>query len=149
MTIEVISKRTEKIIFELLNIWENSVLTTHIFLTKSEIDKIKEYVPSAINNVEHLIIVKNDGKINGFIGINNQKIEMLFIDSNERNKGLGKSLIEYSIKNYNVKEVTVNVDNKDALGFYEHLGFTIYKRAEHDEEGNNYPLYYMEYRKKI
>lgn len=149
MTIEVINKRTEKIIFELLNIWENSVLTTHTFLTKSEIDKIKEYVPSAINNVEHLIIVKNDGKINGFIGINNQKIEMLFIDSNERNKGLGKSLIEYSIKNYNVKEVTVNVDNKDALGFYEHLGFTIYKRTEHDEEGNNYPLYYMEYRKKI
>lgn len=149
MTIEVINKRTEKIIFELLNIWENSVLTTHTFLTKSEIDKIKEYVPSAINNVEHLIVVKNDEKINGFIGINNQKIEMLFIDSNERNKGLGKSLIEYSIKNYNVKEVTVNVDNKDALGFYEHLGFAIYKRTEYDEEGNNYPLYYMVYRKKI
>ncbi len=30
-----------------------------------------------------------------------------------------------------------------AVGFYEHLGFETYKRTEHDEEGNPYPLLYM------
>ena len=30
-----------------------------------------------------------------------------------------------------------------AVAFYEHLGFTIYKRTDHDVEGNPYPLLYM------
>ena len=40
-------------------------------------------------------------------------------------------------------EVTVNEQNPQAVGFYEHLGFQTYKRTECDEEGNPYPLIYM------
>ena len=41
------------------------------------------------------------------------------------------------------QEVTVNEQNPQAGGFYEHLGFQTYKRTECDEEGNPYPLLYM------
>ena len=41
------------------------------------------------------------------------------------------------------QEVTVNEQNPQADGFYEHLGFQTYKRTECDEEGNPYPLLYM------
>lgn len=41
------------------------------------------------------------------------------------------------------QEVTVNEQNPQAVGFYEHLGFQTYKRTECDEEGNPYPLLYM------
>ena len=41
------------------------------------------------------------------------------------------------------QEVTVNEQNPQAVGFYEHLGFQTYKRTEGDEEGNPYPLLYM------
>lgn len=30
-----------------------------------------------------------------------------------------------------------------AVGFYEHMSFVTYKRTEHDEQGNPYPLLYM------
>ena len=30
-----------------------------------------------------------------------------------------------------------------AKGFYEHMGFQVYKRTELDEQGNPYPLLYM------
>ena len=46
-------------------------------------------------------------------------------------------------KNFAVKEVTVNEQNPQAIGFYEHLGFVTYQRAELDEEGQPYPLLYM------
>lgn len=41
------------------------------------------------------------------------------------------------------QEVTVNEQNPQAVGFYEHLGFQTYKRTECDEEGNPCPLLYM------
>lgn len=41
------------------------------------------------------------------------------------------------------QEVTVNEQNPQAVGFYEHLGFQTYKRTGCDEEGNPYPLLYM------
>lgn len=41
------------------------------------------------------------------------------------------------------QEVTVNEQNPQAVGFYEHLGFQTYKRTRCDEEGNPYPLIYM------
>ena len=44
---------------------------------------------------------------------------------------------------YGVRELTVNEQNPQAVAFYEHLGFTICKRTDLDEEGNPYPLLYM------
>lgn len=37
----------------------------------------------------------------------------------------------------------VNEQNPQAVGFYEHMGFETYKRTDCDEEGNPYPLLYM------
>jgi len=54
-----------------------------------------------------------------------------------------KQLLLYGISNYGVKELTVNEQNPQAIGFYEHMGFKTYKRTELDEEGNAYPLLYM------
>ena len=44
---------------------------------------------------------------------------------------------------YGVRELTVNEQNPQAVGFYEHLGFSVWKRTERDEEGGEYPLLYM------
>lgn len=42
-----------------------------------------------------------------------------------------------------VGEGTVNEQNSQAVGFYEHMGFETYRRTDHDEEGNPNPLLYM------
>ena len=69
--------------------------------------------------------------------------EMLFLSPEARGKGLGKRLLQYGIETYNIQELTVNEQNPQAVGFYEHMGFQTYKRTEYDEEGNPYPLLYM------
>ena len=77
------------------------------------------------------------------MGIENQKLEMLFIKNSERRKGLGKKLLNYGIENYSVNELIVNEQNPKARGFYEHMGFKVYKREEVDEQKNPYPILYM------
>ena len=73
---------------------------------------------------------------------------MLFIKNSERGKGLGKQLIKYGIKKYGINEVAVNEQNPMAKGFYEHLGFRVYKRTELDEQGDPFPILYMKLEKE-
>ena len=100
----------------LLTIWEDSVRATHHFLSDTEIEQIREYVPQALQNVSHLLVAQNEsGESIGFMGM----------------------------EQYGIRELTVNEQNPQAVVFYTHLGFETYKRAGCDEEGNSYPLLYM------
>lgn len=144
MEISEVYNRTPQLLKALLQIWEDSVRATHLFLSDAEIKHIKEYVVPALEAVEHLIVAKtNAGEPIAFMGINDGRLEMLFILAAERGKGLGRQLIEYGISKYNLSELTVNEQNPQAVGFYQHLGFVTYKRTDFDEEGNPYPLLYM------
>lgn len=144
MGINEVKDRTPLLIQQLLEIWEKSVRATHLFLSDNEIKDIKKYVPQAINAIAHLIVVENENKYPiAFMGIEEQTLEMLFIAPEERGNGLGKRLIRYGIENYSIKELAVNEQNPLAKGFYEHMGFQVYKRTDHDEQGNPYPLLYM------
>ena len=144
MKIYEIKSRSPELIGTLLDIWENSVRATHNFLTDAEIKHIREYVPQAIDSVGHLAVAEDEyGRLAGFMGTDKERLEMLFLFPAEIGKGLGKRLVRYGIKNYGICEVTVNEQNPQAAGFYEHLGFEVYKRTDCDEEGNPYPLLYM------
>lgn len=144
MKIYEVSERTEFLIQQLLEVWENSVRTTHHFLSDSEIKEIKKYVPVALKNVKTLIIAEAEqNRPKAFMGIEDEKLEMLFINSDAQRKGVGKKLVEYGITKYSVNEVTVNEQNSYAVGFYKHMGFTVFKRSDVDEQGNPYPILYM------
>lgn len=144
MNIIEVKERTDNLINQLLEVWEDSVKATHTFLSNEEIENIKKYVPQALKGITHLIIIENETRQPiAFMGIEKNKLEMLFIKNNERGKGLGKKLLNYGIENYNVNDLAVNEDNPQAKAFYEHMGFKVYKRNELDDQGNPYPVLYM------
>lgn len=146
MQIMEVHDKTQALIETLLAIWEESVRATHLFLSEKAILDIKAYVPQAIQGVEHLIVAQGEnGKPIAFMGIDGDRLEMLFLSPVVRGKGLGKSLLQYGIEHYGIREVTVNEQNPQAVGFYEHMGFVTYKRTDCDEEGGPYPLLYMRY----
>lgn len=117
--------RDEALINRLTQVWRKSVKATHLFLSDEEVEQIAVYVPAA------------------FMGIGGSKLEMLFILPEQRGKGLGSRMLRYGIRRYGIDEVCVNEQNPQAIGFYEHEGFRVYKRTETDEQGNPYPLLYM------
>ena len=77
------------------------------------------------------------------MGIEENKLEMLFVDNKYRSKGIGKKMLLYGIEDYGVNDLAVNEDNPSAKGFYEHMGFKVYQRNELDDQGNPYPVLYM------
>lgn len=144
MKITEVKERNPVLIEKLLSVWESSVRATHLFLSDDEIRNIKEYVPNALSGVPVLAVAENEnGNPVGFVGIADQMLEMLFVSDEYRGRGTGKQLLQYGIENYGVNELAVNEQNPLAKGFYEHMGFKVYKRTELDEQGNPYPLLYM------
>ena len=143
MQIFVADNRTEEMIDSLTRLWEKSVIATHTFLTADGIAEIKNYVPQAIGGVQHLLIAVEKDKTVGFIGVEQNRIEMLFLLPERTGAGIGKALVKRAVEQYKADEVTVNEQNPSAVGFYEHIGFKTYKRTELDEAGMPYPLLYM------
>ena len=123
-------KREGALLAALVDVWERSVRATHAFLSEEEILAIREFVPQALSGVERLVVALEGGVPLGFMGAQAGRLEMLFLAPEARGRGLGGQLLEEA----GVEELTVNEQNPDAVGFYEHLGFRTYKRTELDEE---------------
>ena len=139
-----IEDRNPILVEQLVKVWKGSVKETHTFLSDEKINHIQEYVPQALREVPHLMIIEDDhGFPCAFMGINEHKLEMLFVSPEARGRGLGKKLIETGIREYSVNELGVNEQNPQAKAFYEHMGFHVYRRAETDEQGKPYPVLYM------
>ena len=136
--------RDSLLLEQLLNVWENSVRATHFFLAEADMEDIKKYVPQALRDISHLIVAENgQGVPAAFMGIEGQKLEMLFISPEETGRGLGRKLLQYGMQNFSINTLGVNEQNPQAKEFYERMGFQVYKRTDHDEQGNPYPVLYM------
>ncbi|MBL0882880.1 MAG: acetyltransferase [Chitinophagaceae bacterium] len=125
-------------------VWQQSVLATHHFLSPdfTIITKpllIQDYLPQ----VDVFHVTNNRDEIIGFIGVANQKIEMLFIHPDVFGKGIGKLLLQFAIHELSAHTVDVNEQNKNAVGFYLKMGFKQIGRSEKDAQGNDYPILHL------
>lgn len=144
MHIQEIASCTPNLSDELLDIWERSVRATHHFLAESDIVRIRVYVPKAIQTVEHLAATEDsDGKTLALIGAREGRLEMLFVGSSCRGRGIGSTLLDYALSHWDGSELTVNKQNPQAIAFCEHEGFAAYMRTDTDEEGKPFPLIYI------
>lgn len=144
MQIKEVDERTPALIETLTALWEASVRATHTFLSEAELLTIKAYVPEALQGVAHLVTASDSEGPVGFMGVQDGRLEMLFLAPAARGRGLGRRLLEMAVADLGVRTLTVNEQNPVAVGFYEHMGFRTYKRSALDEQGAPYPLLYME-----
>lgn len=128
---------------QLVATWESSVNATHHFLSPKEVADIKQYVPQAFRGVQHLIVAFEGDQIKALMGINDTKLEMLFVAASERGKGIGSQLLRYGMTQYHIDELAVNEQNPNARGFYEHMGSKVVSRSPLDDQGNPYPILKM------
>lgn len=132
------------LIRNLTDVWEASVRATHHFLCEEKIVRLRGFVPSALAAVPHLVVATDAvGAPCAFMGVDGEKLEMLFVAPTERGHGLGRRLVEYGLSAFGVTAVDVNEQNPQARGFYEHLGFCVVGRSERDGQGAPYPILHM------
>lgn len=128
----------------LVAIWESSVRATHHFLQESDIAALRPLLLNVYLPNLNVIIARDDaGVIHGFLGVDENRIEMLFVDDASRGKGVGKLLLQHAIAAFGANEVDVNEQNPQGVEFYRHMGFEQVGRSEQDGQGNPFPLLHM------
>lgn len=128
---------------QILNVWEKSVLATHDFLNPTDFEEIKELVQTINFNHFYVYCLKQNSEVAGFIGVAEQKIEMLFFSPEYIGKGFGRKLADFALSELKADKVDVNEENSKAVKFYEKLGFKTYERTDKDDQGKDYPLLRM------
>lgn len=89
--IKEVRERTTEQIKQLTAVWEASVRATHAFLSDEEIMRIRGYVPQALGGVAHLIVAEREGGSTvAFMGVEGERLEMLFLAPDARGEGLGR-----------------------------------------------------------
>ena len=125
---------------ELLSLWEESVRATHHFLGEADILAYKKLIGDKYLQSLNLYCIRTENKISGFIGLQKNLIQMLFVHPKYMNQGIGKELVNFAISKHKAFEVDVNEQNTNALTFYKSLGFEAFDRFEIDDAGKPFPV---------
>ena len=132
----MIRKFKEGDISKVLNIWFGSNDEVHNFISRDFWFNNLHFVESALSQSEVYISLYNNS-ISGFIGLNNDFIEGLFVDSKYRSKGIGKQLLDYVKLNHHILKLNVYVKNMRAIAFYKRNGFIISRKFIDELTGEN------------
>ena len=135
--------RTPKFISELLEIWEASVRASHRFLTEDDIRSLYPQAEEAVRQIETLWVMQDGPRLVGFMGVQERKIEMLFLHPDYFRKGIGRMLVQKAFSEQGVQYVDVNEQNPSAVKFYERMGFRSFRRDGTDDQGNPFPVLRM------
>lgn len=106
------------------DIWLDTNLKSHSFIPAKYWKDNFELVKGMLSQAE-VYIYENNQKIYGFIGLNDEYIEGIFVSDEMQSQGIGKILINY-VKDKR-KKLFLNVYQKNtrAISFYQREDFKI------------------------
>lgn len=113
---------------DIMKIWLNSNLEVHNFIDKYYFISNYSYVKEQMKQ-SNIFVYENNGKILGFIGIDNGFIQGIFVSKTSRSKGIGKKLIDFCKEKYSTLSLKVYEKNKRAISFYKNQEFRIHSKS--------------------
>jgi putative acetyltransferase len=127
-----------------LEIWRDAVDVTHQFLSaehRADIDAIvAEWLPTA-----DLWLVDDGDNPVGFLAMDGELIDALFVDPAVHGRGFGTALLDQALKLAPNAMVDASEQATNALPFYEARGFVRVGRSETDPGDRPYPLVHLKY----
>jgi putative acetyltransferase len=129
-----------------LEIWRAAVGATHGFLTpedRAEIDVMvaKDFLPNALL----WLAVDDADRALGFLVMDGEMIDALFVDPAVHGRGIGTALLAHALTLAPHATVDASEQASNALPFYEARGFVRTGRSETDPQGRPYPLIHLRY----
>ena len=105
----MIRKFEKKDINAIMRIWKNENIRTHNFISKEYWENNYKYVKDILPDADIYVYIL-DEQIVGFVGLNNNYVEGIFVDVNNQHKGIGTALLD-KIKEYK-ESLTLSVYKK-------------------------------------
>ena len=139
----MIRKYKEKDLDIIMKIWQEENINAHNFISRKYWENNYEYVKSILPKAE-ILVYTIDENIVGFIGLNDNYIEGIFINKDFQSKGIGTALLKYLMKEREELSLRVYEKNAKAIKFYTNNLFKI-KAKELDENTGEYE-YLMEWK---
>lgn len=106
------------------DIWLDTNIKAHNFIPaeywKSNFKSVKEALLLA-----EVYVYEYDTEIQGFIGLNDEYVEGIFVSGEMQSQGIGKILLNYAKDKRNKLHLNVYQKNTRAISFYKREGFEI------------------------
>lgn len=107
-----------------MELWLSANLQAHDFIApaywKENFDMVKGMLPQA-----EILVWEQNGCLLGFLGMTDDYIAGVFVDSAARSKGIGKALLEQAKQRHSHLALHVYEKNQRAVNFYLREGFHI------------------------
>lgn len=111
-----------------VDIWLDTNLKAHYFISgqywKNNIDLVKEMLPQA-----EVYVYEDDCQIEGFIGLNDEYMEGIFVRDEMQSQGIGKILLNFVKEKKTKLYLNVYQKNTRAIRFYQREGFEIQREG--------------------
>jgi putative acetyltransferase len=140
---------THRDLDRILDIWRRAVDATHDFLLPEDRAAIEREVAAFFPEVNFVLAVDASDRPQGFMFLQDGHLEALFVDSDQRGKGIGKALVQSALADHPALTTDVNEQNFEAAGFYRRMGFEAIGRSPLDGQGRPYPLIHLRYRARL
>ncbi|WP_370523318.1 glutamine-hydrolyzing GMP synthase [Helicobacter winghamensis] len=132
----------------LVSLWEDSVRDSHDFLRENDIVALKPEVSELLKTSENTLVATDDETFLGFLGVEHNRIEMLFVHPKFFKRGVGIALLREvfvrSLRQYDNIVVDCNAGNTRGLRFYQQLGFREIGVSQKDSKGRDFPIVHLE-----
>ena len=125
-----------------LEIWRDAVDATHRFLTPADRVEIDALVAEWLPRVR-LWMVDAPDRPAGFLVMDCEMIDALFVDPAFHGQGYGSALLRHALTLVPRAFVDASEQADNALQFYEARGFVRVGRSDTDPQGRPYPLVHL------
>ena len=105
-------------------IWLDANIKAHDFIPASYWESNFEFVKEALPQAE-VYVYERDKEIQGFIGLNEEYIEGIFVSDAMQSQGIGKMLLNYAKGKRNKLRLKVYQKNTRAISFYQREKFEL------------------------
>ena len=126
-------------------IWLDTNLKAHDFISaqywENNFELLKEMLPQA-----EVYVYETETGIQGFLGLNGEYIEGIFVSEEAQSRGIGKLLLNHAKGRKSALRLNVYQKNMRAIRFYQREGFQIQREGLDAATGE--PEYEMLWRRE-